>query len=789
MTKKISIISIAFIIIVLITITIWMFAEDLSPKSQNAATAASQELKDIGLYDVTTYGADKTGVKDSTIAIQAAMDAAFREDAVTFFPPGTYRISKTLKGLKDRAGIIGQNYHMMGSTDGDKLPTIILTAGSFTDKKATNDNSFQNGIKKAMVHYWACDFNERATTGKTLCEPDYTTQLNDVNSTNGNTAMLIGNSIQNLNFVIEANNPDAVAIRITGNQKNALSNITIDVGSGFAGILGSIGTNSLSQGITINGGKYGIYGLYGGWGAYTNIKLTNQQILAFTSHKGPGISLNGFEIIKDTAPAIGEVQGQKYTENNSYQSGTVALVDGVITFRNNSTTNAAIKSPSGKQISVVNVFVYKASKLIQTEDGYREGNPSGWNRIGIYANTVSKVGEKLIDGVSSTQDYDTPISDTNADVSIMPILDPDGPRFRLSHGLAEPIPSPDKLLRLSKIAGSGVVDVRNLGITPQTNPLSSTSPDYSAKLNQIFANTSYKYVLFPKGVYPIKNTLNLSAHTKLVGIVPKVTEIKVHPDWKPGGRVDMVRTVDSASATTMISGMALTVNAAKGNNFFDTIHWRAGKDSVIYYAYADTYGALGLSSCKLPAQRYGNERNDYHISGNGGGRIWGTGSGGGGCSKFHEKYRGLLVENTVQPLVIYGFNPEDGHGETISETEGFQSEIRNSSNVSIRSHKSEDSNSLLIRNSSNIFIVNPGGSIDWTIRDSNDFLILNTVSKFVNWTNKDTGVTSVKEMIREESGGNLVKSYNTDKAISALSRGKVYPGAWLRKLDSTGQKP
>ncbi|HRP51720.1 MAG TPA: hypothetical protein PKX54_05495, partial [Candidatus Dojkabacteria bacterium] len=132
-------------------------------------------------------------------------------------------------------------------------------------------------------------------------------------------------------------------------------------------------------------------------------------------------------------------------------------------------------------------------------------------------------------------------------------------------------------------------------------------------------------------------------------------------------------------------------------------------------------------------------------------------------------------------------NPEDGHGDAINQREGFQAEIRNAKNVSVRSHKSEDGNSLLVKNSENIFILNPGGSVEWALRDNKNITVLNTVSKFIKWTNKTTGAQTVKDMIEEEINGNITAKFRSDQAVSIIKRGEVDFNVW--SMDTTTPPP
>jgi hypothetical protein len=639
-----------------------------------------------------------------------------------------------------------------------------LKAGSFNDGNTNNNDSTNIDQKKAMIHIWTCYFDGDNTDSP--CTPPYEEQLRDVNKAKGNSAMQMGSDIRNLKFVIENNNPDAVGIRFTGSQDNLLSNITVEAGDAFAGIYGSSGTNTTNQDITVEGGKYGIYGGFGEWAAYTNVRLINQTILAITSHSGPPFTLNGFEIIKNTAPAIGDVAGENYSSTNSYHQGTSVLSDGTITFTA-SNNQAAIDIPSGNQFGVTNVYVKNAAKLIQTEDRSVNGNSTGWSYINYFANTMpGGNGYKLIEGVEDKTDYVTSNSFQTSGVTV-----PNSTKIRMNHGFSpDTIPSPDVLLDLSKNPNSGVVNVADKGIPPLTN-LTDNSPDYSTKLNELFSDPTINTVFLPKGTYPIKNTLVFGKDTKIIGLANILTSIEGHPQWKPGRRVDFIRTVNDKNATTLVAHLKVRFDTSKDNNYFDTFNWQAGKDSIVYNI---MYRAKGAGTkCTDLNTGWGNPRNDWHFSGHGGGRMWGIGTGGVGCSKFSDKYRGVLVENTSQPLTFYGLNPEDGHGWFVSKQTGFMVELDNAKNVSIRSIKSEDSRTLLIKNSDNIFITGGGGTVDWVSQDNRNTLLLNLVPKKILWTNNKP-----RDLYKEVVNNNTVKMYKTTSALSAVSRGTIDYSVW-----------
>lgn len=62
----------------------------------NGSSAPTWEVVVSGLVQVTDYGADPTGVSDSTTAIQNAIDALGTAGGRVFFAPGEYKISSTI---------------------------------------------------------------------------------------------------------------------------------------------------------------------------------------------------------------------------------------------------------------------------------------------------------------------------------------------------------------------------------------------------------------------------------------------------------------------------------------------------------------------------------------------------------------------------------------------------------------------------------------------------------------------------------------------------------------------
>lgn len=78
-----------------------------------ALTKVSYSMINGAQFNVLDYGADPLGVSDSSVAIQAAIDAAAvavggSTGAVVYFPTGTYKINKTIN-MPNRVGLQGAN--------------------------------------------------------------------------------------------------------------------------------------------------------------------------------------------------------------------------------------------------------------------------------------------------------------------------------------------------------------------------------------------------------------------------------------------------------------------------------------------------------------------------------------------------------------------------------------------------------------------------------------------------------------------------------------------------------
>ena len=74
-------------------------------------TKVSYSLIQGAYVNALDFGADNTGVTDSTIAIQNAISQAITLGQVVFLPAGTYKVTDTIS-IPSYTQIIGEHYNM-----------------------------------------------------------------------------------------------------------------------------------------------------------------------------------------------------------------------------------------------------------------------------------------------------------------------------------------------------------------------------------------------------------------------------------------------------------------------------------------------------------------------------------------------------------------------------------------------------------------------------------------------------------------------------------------------------
>ena len=175
----------------------------------------------MGLVDVTQapFSADPAGVRDSTQALQRAIEFARDHQMVCFFPAGTYRISDTLtctQQLYQRSNgrVFGAPLWpcaLMGSRAGAQRPKIVLSA---------NAPGFNDPAKpKYVVHIWARGYGNPTTADRVSDGRRFDQEQSNIS---------MNNVFINLDITIGEGNAGAVALRHQGAEGSAIEDCTID---------------------------------------------------------------------------------------------------------------------------------------------------------------------------------------------------------------------------------------------------------------------------------------------------------------------------------------------------------------------------------------------------------------------------------------------------------------------------------------------------------------------------------------------------------------------------------
>ena len=229
------------------------------------------------------YGADPTGERDATQALQQAVDDARDARLVAYLPAGRYRVSETIEGI---VGVIRwDSWPYEGWADpweaeasfeypcvlmearGDRRTTLILAdrAAGFGDPNRP----------RPVLYFWA---RSMQVPGREIADPN-------VPQSNIN----FNQKILHLDFELGQGNPGAIAIDHRGAEGASVEDIRIEARGAFAGIRHAPGSGGAMHGIRVRGGRYGLY-LPGSQPSplVSDLELVGQtEAAVFASTRGP----------------------------------------------------------------------------------------------------------------------------------------------------------------------------------------------------------------------------------------------------------------------------------------------------------------------------------------------------------------------------------------------------------------------------------------------------------------------------------------------------------------------
>lgn len=444
---------------------------------------SSDRLLDLGCLDVTRapYQADPTGKKDSTAAIQRAVNDARDRQLVCFFPSGTYRISDTIsceqpvqKLPKPRfTDSMRQSYWdipnrtciLMGSTAG-KRPVLQLAK----DAKGFDDPS----KPKNAVYIWAQTRND--AEGKE--EPEWGKEQPNIS---------FGHTFRGIDIDVRGH-AGAVGIRHTGSQGATLQDCTILAEGAFAGMNNCPGQGGGTYNIEVRGGQYGL--LSGTECRFPMLCgcIFTDQTKAPVSHasKSPPMLLVGCRI--DTAAPV----AVDLTMNEALTA--VSLIDCVVRLRRPGTLFAG-----GRRVNMLLENCHLQGVSAVKEQGKQITNPARWTRVNRYvAGTQDSVA--CIDGVTSDAGE---VADWTEGVP--------APRYEELHAR--------HWSRNPSFEDKDAVNVRSLGVKGD-----GTTDDTEALQSAI---GKHEKLFLPKGAYRITKPLALGSRTALFGLHRSLSALRM----------------------------------------------------------------------------------------------------------------------------------------------------------------------------------------------------------------------------------------------------------------------
>ena len=709
-----------------------------------------------GLLDVTLYdgwegnAVDPTGARDSTKALQQAINDARDHALVVFFPSGTYQISDTLSCMKkakwseklkrwqsweERLTTV-----LLGSTKGPRpVLRLIDNAPGFGDPAH---------LKPAVIIWDQLD-GTRANGWKELSRPlpdaipdrsppPVTCDIMEFGKTSRGDCGF-NQQFRGIDIYIGAGNPGAVGLAANGAQGCSTEDCKVTAYGAYAGFYDMPGAGAGGVNLEVDGGRFGIV-IPGDSSSpvIAGVTLRDQTEAALdVPNEWTPTTVAGFRIIKATGPVL--IMKHSPTADVCLGGCAVSLVDGSIELANNG--SAAINNTVGESLYLHNVYVSGANEVIQSGQQPPVRCAKGLTLVKDYAFANPKTSAMLLNSNDRTNEM---ISATPATFI---------PSDLLSRNAWNRLPSFED-------ADAKCVTDEDIGAT------GDGKTDDTAALQR--AIDKFEKVFLPNGKYVVSKTLVLHKNTKFFGVAKGHVLIQPSATWLPVVETPILQTDDSAEGSAYLGDLGIGFNALSlEHDVFNCLTWRLGRRSIIKSVSGVQYNAF---------IRPRSETGDHQIiifAGNGGGRwyFWPEAS-----TIRHanqgDKFRLMSIIGTHEPLSFYGFNPE--HSETTPQVE-----MIGASNVRVFGTKveSRQNDVFQITDCDNILMAGFGGHSG--VRDGG------SVYRLKNSTNVELALAgssrpNAKGFVVTESGINEKPvSLGQKRLLVLLKQGEVNDQAWV----------
>jgi hypothetical protein len=710
------------------------------------------DLAALGMVSVLDFGADPAGVRDSTAAIQQAVDFGRDHALVTFFPPGTYTVSGTIKawsltrvGPDYENGKINREDYLVpvlvGSAAGTQRPVIRLAPGTFPQYTPTERRfvvEFRN-FAPPPTSASASFVDENGVTRFHYELVPHRLTPTDRERLRENTPDHIGPEFRGIDIEIAADNAGASGLRFPTAETSGIGDLEIRfLAEGHVGLQGPPGGGSASVNITIVGGRIGL-------------DTTGQS---FQTNNFPGDStgtqptpvLTGLRLINQTELAVrSQVRGTlvgvgwhietqlngpvimlRHAWYGDPFSSSLALIDSSIVYHTAQPFGNVVVGRHGDAEDRNRSFYFDNVYIRNAEAVYRADNlpattfatnPVGWfhvKRLGYERRPRPRDGYTLFERVwLDGQLHGTWLfrgyalaaaAQPPADLLTRHIYHPPFPHFEVP----------------------GAVNIRSFGAVGDA--LADDTAAIRAAIAAAAANGS-NVVIVPRGHFKVSDTIDLLPHTKLIGVNRQWSVITssqadgvfggaAHRTDYPQG-IPMIRTADSATADTVIAHLRLAVGyPIKTHNGWWTsggfpnftqpgaipypeslvevypLQWRSGGSSVVREALFNPRNEFNFHFNLYNELSYSGAiflHPLIRIEGNGGGRWYGFHFH--GYFPFGPDGELIRISNNLNPIHFYHLHAQHNTARNLIK-------LDNARLVSIYGVKTEHHKTLLTSNHS-----------------------------------------------------------------------------------------
>ena len=532
-----------------------------------AAAAAPQltgaDPAAYGILDVTRppYRADPTGERDSTAAIQQAVNDARDRRMVAWFPPGIYLVSDTIIASQETKTGVAQPLHRR-----DDFPCMLWGArgrGRALIRLKDNAPGFGDPMNPKPVIYFI--------SIKPDGEPD-------------NPNISFNQMIVSLDVDLGKGNAGAIGVDHQGAQGSVTEDVHVYAEGAFAGFRGAVGSGGGVSHISVKGGRYGLYlaGLgrlerYAGSQpspVVSYVDLEGQTELSILSDVRGPLTLVGASI---TGPGI------RVASTRAEFNGALNLIDSVIRLR-----SGDIAIEANRPVYLENVYIEGARTLAALAGGTWLEGGSGWFHVAGYAAGPSALYPVWIDGRKSAAPWEV----------VRRGPPPEG--FRRRHAWSEPLPNWNE---------PGVANVKEPPYSARGDGMSDDTDAIQRALDE------NRDVFLPKGHYRISRPLRLGRKNRLfgLGVHSKIEPLPEAPAFSNAANPSpMLETPDDAAARPVAAFFQLWCRWPGAY----AIHWRAGRDSMVR--------TVRTKSWPWPDGAAPADHPMILIEGNGGGRWYNT---------------------------------------------------------------------------------------------------------------------------------------------------------------------